>query len=122
MHFRVRKNVVQLIRTTYDKSRKKGNNAIIGTVRLAKPELSAELRRELKAEEIAAFDAWVKTQRHTDALREELAALTLAETVARAERWFEREGDSVAARAAVAEVVLQWQTLRRLLARKGLLD
>ncbi|OGA47269.1 MAG: hypothetical protein A3G24_09140 [Betaproteobacteria bacterium RIFCSPLOWO2_12_FULL_62_13] len=122
MHFRVRKNVVQLIRTTYDKSRKKGNNAIIGTVRLAKPELSAELRRELKAEEIAAFDAWMKTQRHTDALREELAALTLAETVARAERWFEREGDSVAARAAVAEVVLQWQTLRRLLARKGLLD
>ena len=44
MHFRVRKNVIQLIRTTYDGSKKRGNNAIIGTVKLVSPELSDEVR------------------------------------------------------------------------------
>ena len=53
MHFRIRKNVIQLIRTTYDESKKKGNSAIIGTVPMAKPQLSEELRRKLTVEEVA---------------------------------------------------------------------
>lgn len=122
VHFRVRKNVVQLIRTTYDERKKKGCNTVVGTVRLARPELSAELRRALKPDEVAAFETWLQTQRQTDALREELAARTLAESMARAERWFTREGGSVAARAAAADILLQWQALRRALEKKGLLD
>lgn len=122
MHFRVRKNVIQLIRTTYDEARKKGNNAIIGTVKLAQPELTAELRAALTADEIAAFESWVKTQRRGDALREELAALTAADTMAQAEKWFEREGDSVAARSAARDILIHWQSLRRLFTKNGLLD
>ena len=92
MHFRVRKNVIQLIRTNYDETKKKGVNTIIGVVKLAKPELSTELRQVLTSEEVAAFEAWINTKHRTNVLREELAALTLAETLNLAEKWFEREG------------------------------
>jgi len=122
MHFRVRKNVIQLIRTTYDGSKKRGNNAIIGTVKLVSPELSDELRGALTAAEITDFETWLKTHRRSDALREELAALTAAETMAQAEKWFEREGDSVAARNAARDIIFHWQSLRRLFSKNGLLD
>jgi hypothetical protein len=122
MHFRVRKNVIQLIRTTYDGARKKGNSAIIGRVQLARPELTAELRASLTDGEVASFETWLKTQRRSETLREELAALTVAETMNHAQRWFEREGDSPAARAAAQDILSHWQALRRLFARKGLLD
>lgn len=122
MHFRLRKNVIQLIRTTYDESKKKGNNTIIGTVRLSKPMLTDELRMKLTREEISAFETWVNTQHRTEMLREELAALALAETMALAEKWFERESDSNAARIAVRDIVFHWQSLRKTLVNKGLLD
>jgi DNA-binding transcriptional regulator GbsR (MarR family) len=122
MHFRVRKNVIQLIRTTYDPGKKKGVNTTVGAVKLARPELSSEVRRELTPEELSEFETWVETHHRTNTLREELAALTLSEAMAQAEKWFEREGDSISARAAAADIVFQWQSLRKLLAKKGLLD
>lgn len=122
MHFRLRKNVIQLIRTAYDESKKKGNNTIIGTVRLSKPVLSDELRMKLTAEEISAFDVWLNTQHRTDRLREEIAALTLADTMALAEKWFERESHSSAAPVAMRDIMSRWQSLRKVLANQGLLD
>jgi hypothetical protein len=122
MHFRLRKNVIQLIRTTYDESKKKGNNTIIGTVLLSKPTLSDELRLKLTEEEISAFNLWLNTQHRTDRLREEIAALTLAETMSLAEKWFERENNSSTAHIAVRDIVSNWQSLRKILANKGLLD
>ncbi len=122
MHFRLRKNVIQLIRTTYDESKKKGNNTIIGTVLLSKPTLSDELRLKLTEEEISAFNLWLNTQHRTDRLREEIAALTLAETMSLAEKWFERENNSSSAHIAVRDIVSNWQSLRKILANKGLLD
>jgi len=122
MHFRLRKNVIQLIRTTYDESKKKGNNTIIGTVLLSKPILSDELRLKLAEEEISAFNLWLNTQHRTDRLREEIAALTLAETMSLAEKWFERENNSSTAHIAVRDIVSNWQSLRKILANKGLLD
>lgn len=122
MHFRVRRNVIQLIRTTYDESRKKGNSAVIGTVKLASPELTDELRRDLTPDEAAEFASWVETRHRANALREELAALTMVETMAQVEKWFEREGNSPAARKAATDIFFHWQALRRLLAKNGLLD
>jgi hypothetical protein len=122
MHFRIRKNVVQLIRTKYDESKKKGNSAVIGTVKLARPELSDDLRRDLSPQEAAEFAAWVETQYRANALREELAALTLGATLAEAEKWFERQGNSPAARRMASEILFQWQTLRGRFAKNGLLD
>ena len=122
MHFRVRKNVIQLIRVAYDPGKKKGVNTVVGSVRLHKPELSPDLQLALTPTEVAEFNAWLNTRHRADVLREELAALTLVETLSSAERWFEREGDSEVARTAAADSVAQWQSLRRQMARSGLLS
>lgn len=122
MHFRVRKNVIQLIRVNYDAGKGKGVNTVVGSVKLAEPQLPAELQAALTAAEQAEFSEWLSTRYRTEAVREELAALTLAETMAAAERWFEREGDTQAARTTADSVVLQWQSLRRSMAKRGLLD
>lgn len=122
MHFRIRKNVIQLIRTTYDDNKKKGINSIIGTVPLSKPELSDASRMQLTKEEISAFDTWINTQHRTSMLREEIAALTLAETMALAEKWFERDSDSRTTHIVVHDIVSHWQSLRRTLTKKGLLE
>ena len=122
MHFRVRKNVIQLIRTHYDESKKKGVNTIIGVVKLANPQLPTELRQVLTVEEVAAFEAWINTKYRINVLREEIAALTLAETLNLAEKWFEREGKSGAAQSAARDIVFHWQSMRRLFAKNGLLD
>ncbi len=122
MHFRIRKNVVQLIRVRYDAGRKKGVNTVVGTVKLVNPVLTNELQAALTPAELAEFRAWLSSQHRSELLREELTALTLAEAMARATRWFEREGDTQAARIAASEIVVQWQALRRRLAKAGLLD
>jgi hypothetical protein len=122
MHFRVRQNVIQLIRVTYDSEKKKGVNSVIGTVKLIKPHLSGELQKSLTPEEIVEFEAWLTTRHRADKLRDELAALTLAETMLAAERWFELEGDSDAARQIAAGTLAQWQSLRKVMVKNGLLD
>ena len=122
MHFRVRKNVIQLIRTNYDDRKKKGVNTIIGNVKLAKPELSPDLLQNLTAEEIAAFEIWAKTQLRAEVLREEVAALTLAETMDLAGKWFEREGNSEAAQATASHITFHWQTMRKIFIKNGLLN
>ncbi|ASF47602.1 hypothetical protein [Methylovulum psychrotolerans] len=122
MHFRVRKNVIQLIRVTYDGSTKKGSNAIIGSVRLSAPELSDELRVKLTEAEVRAFQVWLDTQHKTLMLKEEVAALTLAETLSLAERWFERGQGGDAAAMAAQDIVFQWQALRKVFLKKGLLE
>lgn len=122
MHFRIRKNVVQFIRTTYDSSKKKGVNTIVGTVALASPELSDDLRKQLSNEEISAFNTWLNTQHRALLLKEEFAALNLAETIALAEKWFERNNDTKTSQLLVTEIVNNWLSLRRILSQKGLLD
>ena len=122
MHFRLRKNVIQLIRTTYNDNKKKGDNVIVGTVKSANPQLDAPLRSKLSDEEVNAFEVWLTTRHHTELLREEIAALTLAETMILAEKWFEREQGTLAARYAANDIVTAWHSLRRVLAKQALLD
>ena len=122
MHFRVRKNIIQLIRVAYDPSKKKGVNTVVGSVRLGKPDLPAELQLVLTPAEVAEFNAWLNTRHRADILRDELAALTLVETLANAERWFEREGDSNVARTVATDIFAQWQSLRRQMTKSGLLS
>lgn len=122
MHFRVRKNVIQLIRVNYDADKKRGVNTVLGSIRLNNPELSPELHALLTQEEVAEFDAWLKSHFRAIAIREELAALSLAEEMTHAQKWFEREGNTEAARAAAANIVSHWQQLRRIMGRYKLLD
>jgi hypothetical protein len=122
MHFRIRKNVIQLIRVTYDKNKKKGCNTIIGTVALAQPELSDDLRMQMTSQEITDFEMWTCTHHRLEALRTEFAALTMVENMAAAEKWFEREGNSSTAKTVATEIVHQWHTMRKMFVKMGLLD
>jgi ABC-type uncharacterized transport system ATPase subunit len=122
MHFRIRKNVIQLIRISYDGSKKKGVNNILGTVALSKPELSEELELKMTDAEKSAFQIWLDTQHRSVMLREEMAGITLAETMELAERWFDRENQSTVAQITAQDILSRWQSLRKMLAKKGLLD
>ncbi|MDD2725037.1 MAG: hypothetical protein PHH59_13580 [Methylovulum sp.] len=122
MHFRVRKNVIQLIRITYDETKKKGNNVIIGTVKLSTPELSEDLQKKMTEAEISAFQGWLDTQHRTVMLREEIAALTLADAMVLAEKWFDRENQSSATHSTAQDIIFHWQSLRKVFVKKGLLE
>jgi hypothetical protein len=115
MHFRTRKNVVQLVRTNYDAGGKKPKAEVVGSIPLRKPDLTDALRDNLSDNEIAEFESWKKTQQHAAFLREELAALTLVETIDLASRWFVREGESEAARAAAIGILAELPKLRKVL-------
>jgi hypothetical protein len=122
MHFRVRKNVIQLVRTTYNDSKKRGDAIIVGTVPLAKAELTDGLRALLTIEEIAGFEHWRQTQHRKEMLQEELAALNLNDTLQKATKWFEREGESQIAQTTANDILVNWQALRKVLIKKQLLD
>lgn len=113
MHIRIRNNIAQLIRTEYDPETKKGKNTILGKVKLGKPELDDELKGVLTDKEVAEFVAWTRTQAQTVELRRQLAALTLADSMAEAARWFAANGDKEEAPAIAARILGEWQGLRK---------
>ncbi|GAB2718914.1 hypothetical protein [Halomonas garicola] len=125
MHFRVRKQVVQLVRMKYDPAIKRGRAQVVGSVKLASPILPAELREQLTAQEVAEFDTWVATQHRSHQLKQELAALTLAEQIDQAREWFEQQQcaeNQEAARVLAEETMRSIKQLRRTLNQRGLLE
>jgi hypothetical protein len=122
MHFRVRKNVIQFVRTNYDQATKKPKAVVVGRVALTEPVISDDLRAALTAEEIVEAENWIKRQHRLTSLREELAALTLAENLSMANRWFARQGESEAASLAMAKLLPELQSLRRTLRNINLID
>lgn len=121
MHFRRRKNVVQLVRTSYDPAAKKPKATVIGRMPLRQPKLSPELKRKLTEAEIAETKAWIEGQHRMNSLREELAALTLPESIVLANRWFSRSADEPAAAALIPQLLPALQSLRKTLRKQGLI-
>ena len=121
MHFRLRKNVVQLIRTSYDPDRKKPRTAIVGRMPLSQPKLTRELKRKLTEDEIAEAEEWIDGQFRLNSLEEELAARTLPESISAAHRWFSRNADDPAAAAIIPQLLPALQALRKMLRKQGLL-
>ena len=121
MHFRTRKNVIQFIRTSYDENTKAAKSMVVGRIPLAEPEIDDELRAKLTDSELAEAQVWIEGQGRVARLREELAALTLAETLEAATSWFAKQGDSAVASMAVAKILPQMQALRKTLKKNGLL-
>jgi hypothetical protein len=121
MHFRLRKNVVQLVRTSYNPLTKKPRTKVVGSMQLKQPELSKELKSKLTEDEIAEVEEWINGQFRTNSLKEELAALTLAESIATANRWLSRNADNPAAAAIALQVLPEFKALRKILRTRGLL-
>ena len=121
MHFRLRKNVVQLIRTSYDPAKKKARTAVVGRMPLSQPMLSPELKRKLTEAEILETEEWINGQYRMNSLQEELAALTLPESISKANRWFSRKANNPAAAAIALQLLPAFKALRKMLRGKGLL-
>ncbi len=121
MHFRLRKNVVQLIRTSYDPATKKAKTAVVGRMPLKQPKLSPELQAKLTEDEIAEAKEWIEGQFRMNSLKEELAALTLPESISAANRWFSRNAANPAVTAIALQLLPAFKTLRKMLRGKGLL-
>ncbi len=115
MHFRIRKNVVQLIRTEYNLETQKPKAAVIGKMPLSNPVITQELAGLLSTDELNEAKAWINHNNRIMLLREEMAALTLAETLSLANRWFKRQGESEAAIAVAADLGHELNAIRKTL-------
>jgi len=82
MHFRNRKNVVQLVRNTYDPGSKKAVASVVARMPLAEPVLTEEIRNLLTEPEVQEVVAWIEDQHRVAVLRGELAVLELADNLA----------------------------------------
>ncbi len=121
MHFRLRKNVVQLVRTLYNPDTKKPRAVVVGRMPLKQPKVSPELRSKLTEDEIVEAEGWIEGQFRLNSLKEELAALTLPESISAANRWFSRNTDNPAAMAIALQLLPAFKTLRKMFRGKGLL-
>ena len=123
MHFRIRENMVQLIRTEYDPATKKPKATIVGRLNRAKPEaISDDIKKALTKEEFTELTGWVAGNLRLQSLKEEMAALSLPDTFVLAEKWFARQKGSDIARTTAGQVVANWQSLRGQLTKHKLLD
>ena len=120
MHFRERDNVVQIIRTKYDASKKRGKNEIVGRMARANPKITDELAAALTQDERKDVEAWIEGHAHVGTLKRELAVRTLQEQMTLAEEWF-REHDGEDARKLAASLLPAWVRLRAVLKKKDML-
>ena len=70
------------------------------------------LKKALTPEELAKVDRWIATGQRVQALKEEVASRSLAESMVLAEQWFARQNGSEEARTVATQVVAGWQHLR----------
>ncbi len=115
MHFRIRKNVVQLIRTEYNPETQRPKTTVVGKIPRANPSLTEELAVLLSAHETEQAKAWINHHHRITLLQEEMAALTLADTLSLANRWFKRQGESETAIVVAAGLNPELNTLRKTL-------
>jgi hypothetical protein len=121
MHFRERGQIVQIIRTKYDATTKKGKNEIVGRLNKADPKVNEQLSAVLTPEEKKEVAAWVAGFDKVRKLKRELAVRTLQEQLTLAEEWFStQKGDD--ARFLAASLVPAWIRLRGTLKKSGLVE
>jgi hypothetical protein len=121
MHIRERGNVVQVIRTKYDSTSKRGKNEIVGRLAKTNPQISDDLKATLTSEERKELSAWIDGHAASERLKRELAARTLVEQLTFATEWFKtQKGDD--ARALAATLSPAWMQLRSVLKRNGLVE
>jgi hypothetical protein len=122
MHFRLRNNLVQVIRTTYDPASKKPRTEIVGRLRRGDTEPDADLLATCTPDEVEEVRRWIASSMKAHAVAAEHAARSLAEQMARANEWFASAPDKEAARLLASDVQQQWVKLRHQFHRDGLLD
>lgn len=121
MHFRDRGHVIQIIRTTYDATTKKGKNEIIGRLSKDNPKIAEKWGDLLTPAERKEVSAYIEGFGTLDKLKGELAARTLTEHMALAETWFSTH-KSEEARMLAASLVPAWTRLKTSLKKHNIAE
>lgn len=121
MHFRERGQIVQIIRTKYDATTKKGKNEIVGRMNKADPKLNDQLSTALTPEEKKEVAVWLAGFDRSRKLKRELAVRTLQEQLTLAEEWFVGQ-KSDDARFLAASLLPAWVRLRAAMKKNGLIE
>jgi len=90
VHFRIRGNNVQLIRTVTDPTTNKARLANVGFASLISGELNARARENLSPDELAVVSTWIERRREIKDKELALTALTLPETIDEVIGWVQR--------------------------------
>jgi len=124
MQFRERRRVIQIIRTTYDSTLKRGRSEVVGKIEKDAPAIPEELRKSCSVEELAEIEAWLaerEASRRTETIRDETGLL--AQRMRHATDYFRHhaqgdQGDEQAALHA-AEIWLAWEDLKKAIRKAG---
>jgi hypothetical protein len=122
MHFRYRKNIVQVVRTTYDPATKKPRSEIVGRFSRSDEKPAPEALAECTPAEVEEVHRWIAGNMKANSVGIEHAARSLSGQIAKAAEWFETTDDMDSARLLAMEVLQPWARLRSQFRRRGLLD
>ena len=122
MHFRFRKNLVQVVRTTYDPATKRPRTEIVGRLLRSDPRADPALLAACTPAEVEEVRRWIGSHMKAEAVAAEHAARSLAGQMAKAADWFAATDDLESARLLAAELHQQWSKLRSQLRRRSLLE
>lgn len=111
MQFRERRRVIQVIRTTYDPTLKRGRSTLLGTLDKTAPAVSEPLRAACTAGELEELARYLDGRRGT-------GAESLAEQMRKAAAYFRTHHDA-AALAYAAEIRGAWDELKEALRAAG---
>ncbi len=117
MHFRIRENAIQLIRTTYDADSKKGKSQSLGTVPRRTMTLSEPTAAKLTPEETAEFEIFVQNYRNSIALQSKAYGYQLCDIVRQAID-AAKTAEGADRDAILSNLALAGQDIRRFLNRK----
>ena len=118
MHFRLRENVVQLIRTTYDSASKRAKSERIGNVSRAQLTLSDDVAKKLTSDELREFETFALSYRLSTKLQAKVYAFQLSEIVRQVlEAAGEAEGEEL--ELIMGNLTQSSQEIRAYIARKA---
>ena len=117
MHFRIRGNNVQVVKTEADETGKKRSVAV-GSFKRQSSEIPSELSEKLSKDEISEVLNWMEFNAHANSLKAKAAAFGLPEQIALAAEWL-NSVDKEEATFVVDSVLESLRLLRKALAEKA---
>lgn len=121
MHFRIRGNNVQLIKTVTDKKTLKQKSVPVGSANLQTGILNEAALSGLSSAEVGEVRVWLQEQQSLIALHKELDARTLATKISEVGEWL-KTADRKKAATVAREVEYAYRTFRQRARKSNLLD
>jgi len=119
MHFRVRGNNVQIVKTEVDKKTLKSKSVPVGSANIKKGVLSDELLGQLNPDEVKEARLWIHERQRISNLQSEVDAHLLAGRIYETATWLKETKPSAGA-GVVAEVQRAMAALRRTATKIGM--